>query len=338
MTKIQEPLLSVRDLSVSLTTRRGGSIPILDRVSFDVAPGEVLGIVGESGCGKSLTALSVIRLLPKAAVVTGGQMLFQGQDLLHRSDPDMRKIRGNDIAMIFQEPMTSLNPVFTAGEQIIEAIIYHERTTRAAARKRAIEVLDVVGIPSPERRVDDYPHQMSGGMRQRVMIAMALATNPKLLIADEPTTALDVTVQAQILELLRNLQADMGMSVIVITHDLGVIADFADRVMVMYSGRVVEESITRDLFDRSLHPYTEGLMRSIPHIDEDVERLYTIEGMVPSPGDWPAGCRFHPRCPYVTAACNQAVPELTAYSPNHSVACIRYEIPREETVSCLEVK
>ncbi|WP_461551462.1 ABC transporter ATP-binding protein [Sinorhizobium meliloti] len=330
MTEIQAPLLSVRDLSVSLATRRLGGIPILDGLSFHVANGEVLGIVGESGCGKSLTALSIMRLLPKAAVVTGGQIVFQGRDLLHHSDSEMRSIRGKDIAMIFQEPMSSLNPVFTAGEQIIEAIIYHERITRTAARKRAIEVLSVVGIPSPERRIDDYPHQMSGGMCQRVMIAMALATNPKLLIADEPTTALDVTVQAQILELLRKLQSDTGMSVIVITHDLGVIADFADRVMVMYSGRVVEESNTNDLFDRPLHPYTAGLMRSIPHIDEDVDRLHTIEGLVPSPGDWPAGCRFHPRCSFGTARCTQAIPQLAECSPNHWAACIRYEVSREE--------
>ncbi|RVK09159.1 ABC transporter ATP-binding protein [Sinorhizobium medicae] len=325
MTNKKKPLLSVRDLSVSLAISRGGGIPILECVSFDVAEGDVLGIVGESGCGKSLTALSILRLLPKSAVVTSGQILFQGSDLLHKSESEMRATRGNDIAMIFQEPMTSLNPVLTVGEQILEAIIYHERTTRLAARKRAIETLDIVGIPSPDRRIDDYPHQMSGGMRQRVMIAMALATNPKLLIADEPTTALDVTVQAQILELLRKLRADLGMSVIIITHDLGVISDFADRVMVMYSGRVVEESTTRDLFDRPLHPYTEGLMRSIPHIDEDVARLHTIEGIVPSLGEWPQGCRFHPRCPYSTAACKGAVPELVGYAPDHSVACVRYE-------------
>ncbi|WP_348633054.1 ABC transporter ATP-binding protein [Rhizobium sp. CCGE532] len=303
---------------------------MLDGVSFDVVEGEVLGIVGESGCGKSLTALSIMRLLPRAAVVTGGNLLFQGRDLLRQSDSEMRAIRGNEIAMIFQEPMTSLNPVLTAGEQIIEAIIYHERISRAAARRRAIEVLNVVRIPSPERRIDDYPHQMSGGMCQRVMIAMALATKPKLLIADEPTTALDVTVQAQILKLLRELQSDIGMSIMIITHDLGVIADFADRVQVMYSGKVVEESITPDLFDRPLHPYTEGLMRSITHIDEDVARLHTIEGSVPPPGNWPIGCRFHPRCPYVTASCTLAVPELTERSPNHRVACIRYDVTCEE--------
>lgn len=325
MSDIRSPLLSVRDLSVSLAIR-GGAIPLLDGVSFEVAQGEVLGIVGESGCGKSLTALSVMRLLPRVATVTDGRMLFQGRDILQRSESEMRTIRGNDIAMIFQEPMTSLNPVFTAGEQIIEAIIYHERTTRAAARKRAIEILDVVGIPSPERRIDDYPHQMSGGMLQRVMIAMALAMKPKLLIADEPTTALDVTVQAQILELLRKLQADTGMSVIIITHDLGVIADFAERVMVMYAGRLIEESNTIDLFERPLHPYTEGLLRSIPHIDEDVDRLHTIEGTVPSPGAWPEGCRFYPRCPHAIAPCKLAIPELVECSPNRRAACIRHEI------------
>ncbi|MFD1985449.1 ABC transporter ATP-binding protein [Mesorhizobium newzealandense] len=330
MSEIPSPLLSVRDLSVSLALRRGTAIPVLDGVSFDVAQGEVVGIVGESGCGKSLTALSVMRLLPRAAVVTGGSILFRGQDLLRRSESEMRAIRGNDIAMIFQEPMTSLNPVLTAGEQIIEPIIYHERTTRAAARKRAIEVLDVVGIPSPQRRIDDYPHQMSGGMLQRVMIAMALATKPKLLIADEPTTALDVTVQAQILELLRKLQVDTGMSVIIITHDLGVIADFAKQVIVMYAGRIVEESDTNGLFERPLHPYTEGLMRSIPHIDEDVKRLHTIEGLVPLPGDWPAGCRFHPRCPRAIAACKEAIPKFAEHSPNHRAACIRCEVERVE--------
>ncbi|MGY4627045.1 ABC transporter ATP-binding protein [Bradyrhizobium sp. USDA 4486] len=326
MADIHSPLISVRDLSVSLSIRRGEPVPLLDGVTFDVAQGEVLGIVGESGCGKSLTALSVMRLLPRVAFVTGGTVLFQGQDLLRHSESEMRAIRGNDIAMIFQEPMTSLNPVFTAGEQIMEAIIYHERTTRAAARKRAIQILDVVGIPSPERRIDDYPHQMSGGMLQRVMIGMALAMKPKLLIADEPTTALDVTVQAQILELLRKLQADTGMSVIIITHDLGVIADFAERVMVMYAGRIVEESSSADLFDQPLHPYTEGLLRSIPHIDEHVDRLHTIEGSVPSPGAWPEGCRFHPRCPHAIPPCKLAIPELVGSSPNHRAACIRHKI------------
>lgn len=325
MTKTSAPLLSVRDLSVSLALRRDNAIPVLDGVSFDVANGETLGIVGESGCGKSLTALSLMRLLPKAAMVTGGSVLFRGKDLLNCSQSEMRTIRGNDIAMIFQEPMSSLNPVFTAGEQIVEAIIYHNDTTRAEAKKRAIEVLDIVGIPSPARRFDDYPHQMSGGMLQRVMIAMALATKPKLLIADEPTTALDVTVQAQILDLLRHLQADIGMSVIIITHDLGVIADFAERVMVMYAGRVVEECATSDLFNRPLHPYTEGLLRSIPQIDQDVDRLYTIEGMVPPPGSWPEGCRYAPRCPYAIAACRRAVPDFYEAAPSRRAACIRYD-------------
>jgi peptide/nickel transport system ATP-binding protein len=324
MTEARSPLLAVRELAVSFAGRRGGATPVLEDVSFEVAAGEVLGIVGESGCGKSLTALAIMGLMPKTARATHGQIQFQGEDLLQRSDREMQAVRGNDIAMIFQEPMTSLNPVFTVGEQIIEAIIHHQRTGRSAARRRAIEVLDVVGIPSPQRRVDEYPHQLSGGMRQRVMIAMALASDPKLLIADEPTTALDVTVQAQVLDLLRQIQAATGMAVIIITHDLGVIADFAERVLVMYAGRVVEEAETNGLFERPLHPYTEGLMRSIPHIDEEVERLQTIEGMVPPLGQWPKGCRFHPRCAYANDACLQGVPPLAELVPAHRAACIRY--------------
>jgi oligopeptide/dipeptide ABC transporter ATP-binding protein len=317
------PLLSVRGLKVAFSTEQGPA-PAVDDVSFDVNPGEVLGIVGESGSGKSVTALSIMGLLPTPpGRVTGGEILFQGEDLLKKSRTEMRKIRGGAISMIFQEPMTSLNPVFSIGDQVSEAIRWHENLGPAAARDRAVEMLIKVGIPSPQRRLDDYPHQLSGGMRQRVMIAMALSCNPKLLLADEPTTALDVTIQAQILDLLRELQAEFHMAVILITHNMGVVAEFADRVMVMYAGRAAERAPVEQVFDHPSHPYTKGLLASIPDLDEDRRRLTAIPGMMPNPLALPPGCRFEPRCGYAIPACREALPPLIGVGPDHEAACIR---------------
>ncbi|MCW3475515.1 ABC transporter ATP-binding protein [Limobrevibacterium gyesilva] len=314
------PLLSVRDLRLTVA---GAGRPLVDGVSFDVPPGGVVGIVGESGCGKSLTALSVLRLTAPAIGVSG-QILFSGEDLLRVGAQRLRQVRGGEIAMVFQEPMTSLNSVFTVGDQIAEAIRTHYAVSRRAARATAIEFLAKVGVPSPATRVDNYPHQMSGGMRQRAMIAMALACRPKLLIADEPTTALDVTIQAQILDLLRQLRAEFGMAVLIITHDLGVVADLADEVVVMYAGRVVEQAPVATLFARPMHPYTEGLLRSAPPIDVDVERLPTIPGTVPAPGLVMPGCRFAPRCGYARAACDQGEPPLIPLGGGQRAACIRH--------------
>jgi peptide/nickel transport system ATP-binding protein len=307
MTKHQatatQPLLSVRGLTTAFQTERG-LLRAVDDVSFDVPERSTLAIVGESGCGKSVTALSVLRLVPApAGRVLGGQILFRGRDLLTLPERDMRAVRGGQVSMIFQEPMTSLNPVYTVGAQIIEAIRIHRSTSKNAARERAIELLKLVGIPSPAERVDAYPHQLSGGMRQRVMIAMALACDPSLLLADEPTTALDVTIQAQILDLLRRLQAELGMSILLITHDLGVVAEFARDVIVMYAGRVVETGPVAQLFADPLHPYTRGLLASVPpldasrgHLASGPRRLKTIEGIVPDLAHLPAGCRFADRC------------------------------------------
>lgn len=318
------PLLSVRNLRTHFITE-DGEVPAVDGVSFDLSAGETLGIVGESGSGKSVTSLSIMRLIPTPpGRIAGGEILFNGEDLLKKSPAEMRKIRGNDISMIFQEPMTSLNPVFTIGDQIMEAIILHQKLSKKDARDRAIEMLRLVGIPSPEQRVDEYPHQLSGGMRQRVMIAMALSCNPRLLIADEPTTALDVTIQAQILELLQRLQEEFGMAIIMITHDLGVVAGMVDRVIVMYAGKVVEEAPVRELFTSPKHPYTEGLLGSIPKLHQVQDRLQTIEGVVPSPFNMPKGCRFHPRCKYAQPACEEAEPLLQELAPGHYAACIRH--------------
>ncbi len=319
------PLLEVRDL---VTTFRsgGGSFNAVDGVSFDLAPGEVLGIVGESGSGKSVTALSILGLIPDPpGRITGGSIRFQGEDLRRTTKRRMRQIRGAEIAMIFQEPMTSLNPVYTVGDQIVETIRYHEKIGAKAARQRAIDMLDRVGIAAPERRLDEYPHQLSGGMRQRVMIAIALSCNPRLLLADEPTTALDVTIQAQILELLSDIRAEFGMAVILITHDLGVVAQHVDRVMVMYGGRVVEEAPVHELFAHPRHPYTEGLLRSIPSIDDEGGRLFAIPGTVPAPFELPTGCRFRPRCGYAEAACATIDPRLVDAGPRHRAACIRID-------------
>ena len=296
----------------------------VDGVSLAVARGQTLGIVGESGCGKSMLSLSIMRLLPPPGRIASGRVLFDGQDLLTLPPRAMREVRGNRIAMIFQEPMTSLNPVFTVGDQLTEAMRVHDRAaSRAELRRRAVAALDRVRMPGAASRVDDYPHQMSGGMRQRVMIAMALTCGPDLLIADEPTTALDVTVQAQILDLLRDLQAESGMAIVLITHDLGVVAEMADQVAVMYAGRVVEQATGTGLFDDPQHPYTLGLLGSMPRIEEERHRLLAIEGAVPPPFDLPAGCRFHPRCVFMAEACTQTDPALRFLGIDHAAACIR---------------
>ena len=327
-----EPLLRVRDLKTYFVTEHGsGTARAVDGVSFDVYPGETLGIVGESGCGKTVTSLSILRLIPEPPghIRPGSFIEFEGRNLLTLAPKELRAVRGNRIAMIFQEPMTSLNPVFTVGHQIAEAAIVHQGLGRKPARARAIEMLRLVGIPDPSERVDHYPHQMSGGMRQRVMIAMALICHPQLLIADEPTTALDVTIQAQILELLDRLQREIGMAVMLITHDLGVVAGSADRVVVMYAGQVVEQAPTGELFARPQHPYTEGLLASVPRLDTRVSqvrgRLHSIPGQVPAATAWPAGCRFHPRCPYAWDRCAAEEPPLLdsagGEAGTHTVRC-----------------
>ena len=319
-----EPLLTIQNLKVNF-----GAVAAVDGVSLSIRRGETLGIVGESGCGKSMLSLSIMRLVPDAGRIAAGSIEFDGQDVLTLPPRAMRDLRGRRIAMIFQEPMTSLNPAYTVGDQITEAMRAHDRTTSTAElRRRAIAALDRVRIPRATERVHDYPHQMSGGMRQRVMIAMALVHEPALLIADEPTTALDVTVQAQVLDLLRDLQQQNGMAILLITHDLGVVAAMAGRVAVMYAGRVVEEATARDLFADPLHPYTLGLMGSIPRMDSRPgERLLAIEGAVPAPGTVPEGCRFRPRCVFAAPACATTDPALESLAPRaderHTAACIR---------------
>ena len=321
-------LLEVKNLRTQFPTR-AGLVRAVDGVSFHIDSGELLGVVGESGCGKSITALSIMRLISPPGKV-GGEIFFDGKNLLKLSEAEMRQIRGDDIAMIFQDPMTSLNPVFTVGEQIAEALRLHRKLSRKAARAAAIQAMSEVAIPDPARRVDDYPHQLSGGMRQRVMIAMALACDPKLLIADEPTTALDVTIQAQILELLDGLRRGRELAVLLITHDLGVVAEVADRVAVMYTGRIVEESSVEELFARPKHPYTEGLLRSVPKLTAaDVakkERLETIEGTVPSPTDLPPGCHFAPRCPHRMPRCTEEEIPLYDLEGGVKVRCVLYDL------------
>jgi oligopeptide/dipeptide ABC transporter ATP-binding protein len=318
-----QPLLELRNLRIAFESERGQIQPVQD-VSFSVFPGQTLALVGESGCGKSVTALSILRLIPSPpGKVLGGQILFQGRDLLTISEKQMRSVRGKDIAMIFQEPMTSLNPVFTVGEQIVEAVKLHQQVNSRQARQIATSAMHDVGIADPEKRLDEYPHRLSGGMRQRVMIAMALSCQPKLLIADEPTTALDVTIQAQILDLLRQLQRDRGMSILLITHDLGVVAGNADAVAVMYASKVVEHATVFELFDSPKHPYTEGLFRAIPRLGNVGQRLQTIAGTVPSPARFPPGCKFHPRCPRMNGdpLCAQTEPPLREVSSGHWGAC-----------------
>ena len=335
-------LLSVKNLSTEFPVKKG-IVRAVEDVSFDVAQGEILAIVGESGSGKSVTSLSIMGLLAEPGHVAGGSLEFEGKDLATLSEKQYRELRGNDMAMIFQEPMTSLNPVYRVGNQIVEAIRTHEKVSKAEAKDRAVDLLRKVGIPSPEARINDYPHQMSGGMRQRVMIAMALACNPKLLIADEPTTALDVTIQAQILDLLRRLRDDTGMAVLLITHDLGVVSETADRVVVMYCGQVVEEAEVRTLFDHPMHPYTLGLLKSIPRLeDDDSKRLYMIKGMVPNPLEMPPGCHFSDRCDSCMDICRTKVPELVDVD-GHKVRCFLYEsadgeVKSEEAIARAEAE
>jgi len=318
-----QPLLEVKDLRTSFFTD-AGEVRAVDGVSFALEPGKLMGLVGESGSGKTASVLSVMRLLPERARVMGGAVLFEGRDLVKLSEPEMRAVRGAKIAMIFQEPMTSLNPVFTIGSQIGEAVRLHQHTARRETLERTIEALRLVGIADPERRVNDYPHQLSGGMRQRVMIAMALACDPKLLIADEPTTALDVTIQAQILDLIRELQVRLKLAVILVTHDLGVVAQYADDVTILYAARVMEQAHCAELFNNPLNPYTRGLLESIPGADgHRHHRLRAIAGTIPNALHPPSGCRFHPRCPMAIDECARVDPPLESKAPQHLVACIR---------------
>ena len=319
-----EPLLSLRHLVTAFDTDEG-YLRAVDDVSFDVQPGQTLGIVGESGCGKSVTSLAILRLIPSPpGLIERGEALFAGKDLFQTSEKEMRAIRGNDISMIFQEPMTSLNPVYTVGSQIVEAIRLHRPLSRRAAKARAIELLELVGIPAPSERIDSYPHTLSGGMRQRAMIAMALACEPRLLIADEPTTALDVTIQAQILDLLRSLQAELGMSIIFISHDLGLMAEFTHEIAVMYAGKIVEHAATDTLFASPRHPYTRGLLQSLPSQRNRGKRLPTIPGIVPDLSVLPTGCRFQDRCELVTDECRVEEPSLQRIEQT-DVACFRAE-------------
>jgi oligopeptide/dipeptide ABC transporter ATP-binding protein len=320
---VAETVLDIRDLVVTFESDEG-VVRAVDGVSFSVPAGSTVGVVGESGCGKSVTALSVLRLIQPPGRIVSGQILFGGQDLLKLREPRMREIRGAQISMIFQEPMTSLNPVYTVGDQIMESLLLHRNASRKSARVRALELMHLCGIPAAEERIDGYPHELSGGMRQRVMISMALACDPKVLLADEPTTALDVTIQAQILDLLARLQAELGMSIVLITHDLGVVAEFAREVVVMYAGRIVEQAPTPLLFANPQHPYTRGLLRSIPRL-EDAEtharRLYAIRGMVPDLRHLPPGCRFEDRCDDAFDRCKTAVPELYDVGAGHRSRC-----------------
>jgi peptide/nickel transport system ATP-binding protein/oligopeptide transport system ATP-binding protein len=320
---VTQHLLSIEGLRTVFRTSNG-DVAAVDGVDLSLARGKTLGIVGESGCGKSVLSLSVMGLVPPPGRIAAGRILFDGDDLSGMPAAQMRAIRGRRIGMIFQEPMTSLNPVYTAGDQIVEAMRAHDPTASAAdLRKRAVAALDRVRIPAPDRRFGEYPHQMSGGMRQRVMIAMALACEPDLVIADEPTTALDVTVQAQILDLLRSLQRESGMAIVLITHDLGVVAEMADEIAVMYAGKVVERAPTPAIFDDPQHPYTLGLLGSIPRIETQTDRLLAIEGTVPPPFDPPPGCRFNPRCVFADAGCTVEMPALRPLGVDHMVACRR---------------
>ncbi|WP_418710402.1 ABC transporter ATP-binding protein [Allofournierella sp.] len=317
-------LLSVKNLETRFTTRKG-TVTAVAGVSFGVGKGEILGIVGESGCGKSVTSLSIMGLLPSSGTLApGSSIALEGQELTALSEGQMCKMRGNRIAMIFQDPMTSLNPVMTIGRQMMEPLMIHQGMDRAAAAQHAVSMLEKVGIAAPERRMREYPHQFSGGMRQRIMIAMALSCNPALLIADEPTTALDVTIQAQVLELIRELRDDLGTAVMLITHDMGVVAEMADRILVMYAGKGVEYAPVRRLFREPLHPYTQGLLRSIPRLDGGSEELYTIRGQVPNQYDMPAGCRFCDRCPYAKEICRARQPDQYQVGDT-LVSCWKYE-------------
>jgi len=321
-TEKQGVALAVRHLTTEFKTDAGRAVAV-DDVSLEIPAGKTFALVGESGCGKSVTALSIMRLIPSPpGRITAGEIRMGDTDLLRLPERAMRGVRGSRISMIFQEPMTSLNPVFRVGSQIAAVIRLHSRTSEEEARRRTIDLFRKVGIPEPEQRVDNYPHQMSGGMRQRAMIAMALACDPVLLIADEPTTALDVTIQAQILQLLKDLQRETGMAILLITHDLAVVAEVADEVAVMYAGQVIERSDVFGLFEKPMHPYTKCLFDALPRVDQERGRLFTISGHVPSAADWPSGCRFHPRCPYrMEHVCPHRAPTLALGAPGHSAAC-----------------
>ena len=317
---MSEVLLEVKKLRTTFFTG-DGEVHAVDDVSFDVRKGEALALVGESGCGKSVTAMSIMRLVASPGKITGGEIRFKDRNLADLSEKEMRHVRGNDIAMVFQEPMTSLNPVFKIGDQVAEAIRVHRKVSKKEARKQAGDMLELVSIPDPIKRLDDYPHQLSGGMRQRVMIAMALSCDPELLIADEPTTALDVTIQAQIMELLASLQKRLGLAILLITHDLGVVAEFCERIIVMYTGRIVEEAPVLDLFANPAHPYTRGLLKSLPSVVHDEKRLPTIKGMVPPLTALPPGCKFNPRCPDVMPICLGNEPARMSGGEGHDARC-----------------
>lgn len=318
---MSENLLEVKNLSTHFIAGDWVAKAV-DGVSFAIAPQETLGLVGESGCGKSVCSLSILRVLPTPpARIVGGEIFFEGTDVLKLSEPQMRRLRGNKIAMVFQEPMTAFNPVYTVGFQVAEALHAHKKISKKEAEKICVELFAKVGIPSPAERVRSYPHQLSGGLRQRAMIAMALALNPALLIADEPTTALDVTIQAQILELLKSLRKEFRMSILLISHDMGVVAEMADRVAVMYAGNIVESAATPEIFREPLHPYTKALLESIPRLGQKKERLNTIPGSVPRPDNRPSGCTFHPRCPIKEKICESVVPEYREVRKNHWASC-----------------
>lgn len=321
----QTPLLEVKDLKTYFKLDENRVARAVDGVDFEIYPGETVALVGESGSGKSITSLSILKLIDKPGNIEDGSINFSGTDLIELNERQMQKIRGNEISMIFQEPMTALNPVFTVGNQIMESLIKHKKMSKKQARDRAIELLRTVGFPRAEDTVDEYPHQLSGGMRQRAMIAMALACNPKLLIADEPTTALDATIQAQILDLLNDMRKQFNMSVLLITHDLGIVSEYADRVMVMYGGQIVENTTVDELFENPEHPYTQGLLESIPKVDDEVERLGAIKGVVPPAYNFPKGCRFSDRCPHVMDRCRESIPELLEIKENHKVRCYLHE-------------
>ncbi|MCM3489820.1 ABC transporter ATP-binding protein [Alkalihalophilus marmarensis] len=326
-----KPIIEVKDLEVTFKTQEG-NLKIVDHVSFSVNKGETLGIVGESGCGKSVTSLSLMGLLPPIAKVTNGSIKLKDKELVGLKKRQYRSIRGKEIAMIFQEPMTSLNPVYTIGQQLMELIRNHNSISKKDARKHAIKMLDLVGIPRSDELIDEYPHQLSGGMRQRVMIAMAMSCDPEVLVADEPTTALDVTIQAQILELMAGLQKKIGMSMILITHDLGVVAEVCDRVVVMYAGQVVEECSIEKLFSNPSHPYTQGLLSSVPNLDEEKKKLSSIPGTVPSPNEMPKGCRFAERCSYVHEKCYMKNPDLFITGANSRSRCWLNETEEEAVI------
>ena len=318
-------LVEIKNLKTYFYTE-DGIVKAVDDVSFNIKKGEIIGVVGESGCGKSVTAMSIMRLIPSPpGKIVEGEILFEDKNILELKDEEMRKIRGNDIAVIFQEPMTSLNPIFTIGFQIEEVILLHQKLNKVEARKKAVEMLKLVGVPRAEEIVECYPHELSGGMRQRAMIAMAVSCNPKLLIADEPTTALDVTIQAQILDIMKDLKKKLNTSIMLITHDLGVIAEMAEYVVVMYAGKVIEEAPVIELFKNPMHPYTEGLMKSKPSLDKDVDRLYSIPGQVPNPINMPEECYFCARCPRAIDICRKQQPPIKEIRPGHKVACFLYE-------------